>query len=306
MKRASLSLVEYDASDEEETQDPAPPPKKRKLPPLSTSLKVPAPIDNPALHQGRVRTHPHVDGQYAAHVYLSLRLKPRNAIYQLLREVISDAKKSVPALQEICKLDEENNGFCKNTELHISLSRPVYLRAHQREDFKREVMQIVKRHKPFPVSFAKFSELVNDEQTRTFLTMEIGAGHHELQSIAVALTPILRSLRQKEYYENPRFHASVAWALLDRGSPQLHVAGTQAEESIFAVEPPDSNAPYPPAHGPGSEDSFPSVPHFPIDLVSRLNELYGEQLISTKVGLFDAEHITVKIGRDTFLWRMVG
>lgn len=304
MKRALLSLVEYDASDEEETQDP---PKKRKLPPLSTSLKVPVPLDNPALHQGRIRTRPHVDGQYAAHVYLSLRLKPRNAIYQLLREVISDAKMSVPALQEICNLDDS----CKNTELHISLSRPVYLRAHQREDFKREVMQIVKRHKPFPVSFAKFSELVNDEQTRTFLTMEIGAGHHELQSIAVALTPILRSLRQKEYYENPRFHASVAWALLDRGSPQLHVAGTQAEESIFAVKPPDrldsgDNAPYPSAHGPGSEASFPSIPHFPINLVSRLNELYGEQLISTKVGLFDAEHITVKIGRDTFLWRMVG
>lgn len=32
----------------------------------------------------------------------------------------------------------------------------------------------------FQVSFVTFSELHNDEHTRTFLTMEIGAGHHKV------------------------------------------------------------------------------------------------------------------------------
>jgi hypothetical protein len=39
----------------------------------------------------------------------------------------------------------------------------------------------------FMVSFAAFSELTNDEKTRTFLAVEIGAGHHE---VCVALRVI--------------------------------------------------------------------------------------------------------------------
>ena len=32
----------------------------------------------------------------------------------------------------------------------------------------------------FILSFAILSELINDEKTRTFLTMEVSAGHHEV------------------------------------------------------------------------------------------------------------------------------
>jgi hypothetical protein len=32
----------------------------------------------------------------------------------------------------------------------------------------------------FVLSFAMLSELINDEKTRTFLTLEVGAGHHEV------------------------------------------------------------------------------------------------------------------------------
>jgi hypothetical protein len=34
----------------------------------------------------------------------------------------------------------------------------------------------------FVASFAAFSDLTNDERTRTFLCMEIGAGHREVSS----------------------------------------------------------------------------------------------------------------------------
>ena len=33
----------------------------------------------------------------------------------------------------------------------------------------------------FQVSFATFAELTNDERTRTFLSLEVGAGHHEVR-----------------------------------------------------------------------------------------------------------------------------
>lgn len=35
----------------------------------------------------------------------------------------------------------------------------------------------------FTLSFTSFAELQNDEHTRTFLVMEIGAGHHEVRPL---------------------------------------------------------------------------------------------------------------------------
>ena len=36
----------------------------------------------------------------------------------------------------------------------------------------------------FDASFATFSELQNDEKTRTFLTIEVGGGHNEVGGIS--------------------------------------------------------------------------------------------------------------------------
>ncbi|KAF8349234.1 hypothetical protein F5887DRAFT_878788 [Amanita rubescens] len=295
MKRALATLLDYGTSDEDDAKavEAVRPHKKRKLPTLSSSLMVPVPIDDPAQHQGRVRTHPHVEGQYATHVYLSLRLKSQSAMCRLLRDVVAEAKTRVPSLQEACKLESEGNSS-KSPELHISLSRPIYLRAYQREDFKREVMRISKQQKPFSMSFTTFSELVNDERTRVFLAVEIGAGHHELKSLATALAPIIRQLRQQGYYENPRFHASLAWALLDRSSSIPSLLGSPG--SVSQRSTPGLDIP----------NGFPTITHFPKDLISTLNERYNSALASTKVGLFDAESITVKIGKDTFTWNMSG
>ena len=164
------------------------------------------------------------------------------------------------------------------------------------------------------MSFTTFSELTNDELTRVFLAVEIGAGHHEvnnrwgnplcpnwlsqLKSLATALTPIVRQFRQQGYYGNPRFHASIAWALCDKDSPN---PSAEAEDTISATGSLRS----------GSQqmlefNAAPTIPHFPKGLISTLNERYSSTLASTKVGLFDAEFITVKIGKDTFTWNLSG
>ncbi len=165
MKRALATLLDYGTSDEDDAKavEAVRPQRKRydfsivlgtlvnfsrKLPTLSSSLMVPIPIDDPTRHQGRVRTNPHVEGQYATHVYISLRLKSQSAIYRLLRDVVTEAKTRVPSLQEACKVESEGTSS-KGSELHISLSRPIYLRSYQREDFKREVMRISKQQKPY-------------------------------------------------------------------------------------------------------------------------------------------------------------
>lgn len=153
-------------------------------------------MDNPALHQGRIRTKPHVEGQFAAHVYVTLIIGRRSPLHNLLDEILNNAKRLAPTLTAFWSQEEQ----IKKRELHISLSRPTYLRTHQREDLKKAVKSLSRRFPPyvifygklyprghntllrrFTVSFAAFSELTNDEKTRTFLAMEIGAGHHEVR-----------------------------------------------------------------------------------------------------------------------------
>lgn len=124
----------------------------RKLPSLSSSLTVATPIDNPALHQGRIRTKPHVEGQFVAHIYVSLAVSTRSPLSGLINEVLDSSKKIVPILQEIGLEGEHSEGGDKGErELHISLSRPTYLRAHQREDLKRAVKMTASQHRPYVV-----------------------------------------------------------------------------------------------------------------------------------------------------------
>ena len=72
---------------------------------------------------------------------MSLPLSRQSSLYKLVEEIFLDAKEAVPALREIW-LDSNS------PELHVSLSRPIFLRAHQREDLKRSVKNIALTQKP--------------------------------------------------------------------------------------------------------------------------------------------------------------
>lgn len=97
-------------------------------------------MDDPALHQGRVRTVPHVEGQYATYIYVPLVLHPTDALYTLVEDALTLAKVHVPSLYAIGR-QEHGDTEVARWELHISLSHPLFLRAHQREEFKCAVRQ---------------------------------------------------------------------------------------------------------------------------------------------------------------------
>ncbi|EPQ54718.1 hypothetical protein GLOTRDRAFT_94143 [Gloeophyllum trabeum ATCC 11539] len=309
MKRPAAPLVDYASDDDHETPprtdvpSPPPPVKKRKLPALSSSLKPSTPVDNPALHQGRIRTAPYIEGQYAAYVYVPVILEPASKLLRLVRKAYKEAKKSVPILHPIdasfrgLKSEKASDTSCVESafdpsvphELHVSLSRPIFLRAHQRDELTRAVRSITLSHSSFSASFAIFSNLTNDEQTRIFLTLEVGAGHTELSKLSAALTPHLQLLRQKSFYSEPRFHASFAWALLS--------SAPVADESHSAIstsrieghlQSPSQNR---------DASAFPTIPALPVDLVPKLNSAFASQLASPHVGSFEVTEVCVKIGK---------
>lgn len=117
----------------------------------------------------------------------------------------------------------------------------------------------------------------------------------QLQCLAEALSPVLQGIRQKEYYTNPRFHASIAWAHLDRLDNEDNL-------DLVTVSPSKSSK----LENDGGEDELHSVPHLPNELLTALNERYCTRLTSPKTGMFDVEKIHVKIGREVFSWHLEG
>ena len=111
-----------------------------------------------------------------------------------------------------------------------------------------------------------------------------------MRTLSDTLTPTLQAIRQKEFYPDPRFHASIAWALLD---PSPHTP-----TPIRSPSPPNRPEPPSPAH-------FPTIPHFPPTLIPTLTAQYGPALASAKVGMFEVDALHVKIGKDVCSWRLM-
>ncbi|KIP03737.1 hypothetical protein PHLGIDRAFT_25955 [Phlebiopsis gigantea 11061_1 CR5-6] len=288
-------LADYESSDDEDAKPSAakPPVKKRKLPPLASNLVVSSPVDNPALHQGRTRSNPHVEGQWASYVYVPLKVARGSALDTLLGDIFRRAQMLVPTIHSIWDNGDDNG---KERELHISLTRPVYLRAHQRDEFKTAVRTICRAYRTFAASFTNFAELTNDERTRTFLTVELGAGHKELEALCSALAPTLRLYRQQEFYDQPRFHTSVAWALLSPPTPPEHTHSDTAHTAT-----PESGS----ISG-ETVTTFETIPYFPQDLISTLAQEFGAALLSRHVGTFEAECLCVKIGKEVTQYGLCG
>ncbi|KAH7879903.1 uncharacterized protein C8R40DRAFT_1035714 [Lentinula edodes] len=299
MKR-NLALVSYSSSEEENNLEKVSKravPKKKKLPGLSPSLIVQTPKDDPALHQGRIRIIPHIDGQWASHVYVSIRVERRSAMYNLVLDALKTAKNLEPALHDFPRVDENKSE--KYFNLHVSLSRPIFLRTHQRDDLKREVKSLAEKSNNFKISFTSFSIFNNDEETRTFLALDIGSGHRDLKLLSDGLLPFLANLRQKEYYADPRFHASIAWALLQGTTSYDHASMAENFSSpLLSGMLPTQVAP--------SVNVFRPILHLPASLTTILNEQYASPLSSQSCSAFDIHELCVKIGKDVFSWRLKG
>ena len=181
MKRTLVSYGESSTSESEDeaaplpkkrpksssSSSPPPPPKqqrKRKLPALAAHLAPSVPTDDPSKHQGRTRTTPHVEGQWAAYVYVPIALRG-TALRSVVQRAVGIAERGgdldprasgggVVPVHDTCtlrgRLDDGRDAGdgAKCGELHISLTRPFFLRGYQREEMKRAVRDVAKAHPP--------------------------------------------------------------------------------------------------------------------------------------------------------------
>jgi hypothetical protein len=91
---------------------------------------------------------PHVDGQWAAYVYVPIAV--RGSLRRIVERAVDIARKGggdsgTSVDVHMLGSSDSNVVAC---ELHVSLTRPFVLRAYQREEMKRAVRDAAKAHPP--------------------------------------------------------------------------------------------------------------------------------------------------------------
>ncbi|XP_023549871.1 U6 snRNA phosphodiesterase [Cucurbita pepo subsp. pepo] len=214
---ASASLPQL--SDETESFLPLPPPPLSLLDfPNSTSALDDLPIGQAA----RVRSFPHVQGNYAVHLYIPVYI-PTNARKEVAL-FLKKLSKLVPALH-LVDIDIPLDILCKDDhkleqalarEFHISLSRTVPIRVHQIDSIVTMLRQKLQSQRRYWIDFSKWETFVNDDLSRTFLSMEIIAGGlMEIRKHIQVVNEVYKLHNLPEFYKEGRPHISLAWALGD-------------------------------------------------------------------------------------------
>ncbi|KAI3702493.1 hypothetical protein L6452_28231 [Arctium lappa] len=132
----------------------------------------------------RIRSFPHIEGNYALHVY------------------IPDEEKLVQA--------------ALGREFHISLGRTVPIRVHQIDSVVTTLRQKLQLQHRYLIDFNKWEVFVNDDRTRTFLSVEnITQGLAEVTRQIQSVNEVYKLHNLPEFYKDPRPHISVAWVAGD-------------------------------------------------------------------------------------------
>ncbi|KAL2526911.1 hypothetical protein Adt_11965 [Abeliophyllum distichum] len=171
----------------------------------------------------RVRSFPHIEGNFSLHVYIpvSIPLVPRKELAQFLRRVptllpgLHVVDIDIPLnnlVDDVQKLEQVVLG----REFHVSLGRTIPIRVHQRDSVVSMLRQRLHSQRRYWIDFNKWEVFVNDDRTRTFLSMEVTAGGlAEITKHIQAVNEVYRLHNLPEFYKDPRPHISIAWALGD-------------------------------------------------------------------------------------------
>ncbi|XP_015067905.1 U6 snRNA phosphodiesterase [Solanum pennellii] len=199
---------------------PLPPPPISLLQPPNSFVS----LDSlPSIQVDRVRSFPHIEGNYALHVYIPVYIPSatRKGLVRFLKKVTA----IVPTLYAV-DVDVPLSGLLKDEallekvvlgrEFHISLGRTVPLRVHQINSVVSMLRQRLQFQRRYLIDFNKWEIFVNDDSTRTFMSLEVlEGGLAQIRRQIQAVDEVYKLHNLPEFYKDPRPHISITWALGD-------------------------------------------------------------------------------------------
>jgi hypothetical protein len=238
--------------------------QKQQLESLSVgpSSQSPPPAASSS-HDGRVRSFEHVEGNWATHIFVPLKLTNAEEFHRATQvELDRLAEEATPWHRFTQSPSDSVAPISASSCLHISLSRTVVLRTETIKPFVVElqsaITEVLKRtpsragDASLRLNFRGVKEYHNDERTRRFAAMmvqmnadgdsagdTIDASNAASSSIASAPALLLRLIQsidrvlcswgQPMYYDPPELHASFAWRLASAAAastPEQDAAAT--------------------------------------------------------------------------------
>uniref|UniRef100_A0A0E0GAH0 U6 snRNA phosphodiesterase 1 n=1 Tax=Oryza nivara TaxID=4536 RepID=A0A0E0GAH0_ORYNI len=110
------------------------------------------------------------------------------------------------ALSELCKDEQKLEKVLLSREFHV----------HQIESLVAMLRQKFRSQQRYWMDFNKWEHFVNDDCTRSFLSLEVtSTGLPEISKQITMVDDVYRLHGLPEFYKNPRPHISLAWALGD-------------------------------------------------------------------------------------------
>ncbi|KAG8390209.1 hypothetical protein BUALT_Bualt01G0059900 [Buddleja alternifolia] len=194
----------------------------------------------------RVRSFPHADGNYVLYVYIpvALPLTPKKELALFLKRVaplvpeLHVVDMDIP-LTNLIKDEQKFEQIVSGKVFHVSLGRTVPIRVHQRDSVLAMLRQRLQSHRRYWIDFNKWEVFVNDDRTRTFLSIEVTArGLAEIKKQIESVNEVYKLHNLPEFYkilpyyidavsQNPRPHISIAWAVGDISNHLKSVIGKE-------------------------------------------------------------------------------
>ncbi|XP_072960378.1 uncharacterized protein [Typha angustifolia] len=190
-------------------------------PPPLDLLQPPNFVDVSSLTRGsRVRNFPHIEGNYSLHIFIPVLIPSttRNQMTIFMKKLASlipnlYAVDADYALSDLCKDDKKLDQVLLSREFHVSLGRTVAIQVHQIDSIVAMLRQKFQCQRRYCMEFNKWDFFMNDEKTRSFLSLEVtGGGLLEITKQIHSVDEIYRLHGLPEFYKNPRPHISMLWA----------------------------------------------------------------------------------------------
>ncbi|XP_029648353.1 U6 snRNA phosphodiesterase-like isoform X1 [Octopus sinensis] len=156
-------------------------------------------VDNPDFHEGRIRSFPHLAGNWATHVYIEVE---RNEHFAEIQRLL---------LSEL----EPFADFKAFSQLHLSLSKTVPIRHHWIQPLTDSLSVSLQDAVSTSCGFCAIKLYTNDENTRTFLSLQVTSSTDTLFDYTTYVDKAFKDFNLPPFYSDPSFHVSIAWSLGD-------------------------------------------------------------------------------------------
>lgn len=158
-------------------------------------------MNDPTEHHGRIRSFAHTAGNWATFVYIPADTPSLSSLTETLMTCLP-----------------QDLTFHPSDDHHLSLSRTVCLQFHWIDPFTQSFRERVSGMRSFQCHIEQVDVYANDEGTRTFLGLKIGAGHDTLCDLVQLTNECLEEFSLPVFYEDPSFHVSFGWCVGDVSS----------------------------------------------------------------------------------------